>query len=154
MSSPLRGALAAALTVTLALPAFADGDAAKGQVVFKKCLACHSVEPGAPSKVGPNLHDVVGRKSGTFEGFKYSPAMLKMGEEGHVWTPEEIDKLIEAPMKNFPGIKMAFPGLKKPEERADVIAYLISLHPDGAAAGGAAPAAAPAADTEAPAPSN
>jgi cytochrome c len=139
MSNPSRGALAATLILSLALPALADGDPENGKKVFRKCLACHSVDAGAPSKVGPNLNDVVGRKSAAVEGFKYSPAMVKMGEEGHVWTPEEIDKLLEAPTKAFPGIKMTFAGLKKPQERADVIAYLVSLHPE-AAQTGAAPA--------------
>lgn len=147
MSSPLRGALAAVLFAAFAAPALAEGDAVKGEKVFKKCMACHSVVEGAPSKVGPNLHGVVGRKTASLEGFKYSPAMVKMGEEGHIWTAEEIDRLVEAPMKTFPGIKMAFPGLKKPEERADVIAYLTTL---GSAA--AADAAAPAPAAPAPAP--
>lgn len=134
MPNPLRGALAAAATALLALPALAQGDAVNGEKVFKKCLACHSVEPGAPSKIGPNLHDVVGRTTGTYEGFKYSEVMLKMGQEGHVWTPEELDRFVEKPKEVAPGTKMTFAGLKKPEERADLIAYLVSLHPEGAAA--------------------
>ncbi len=133
MSSPLRGALAASLIAGLALPAWAEGDPAKGEKAFKKCLACHSVEPDAPSKVGPNLHDVVGRKTGTFEGFSFSVVMKTMGEEGHVWTPGELDRFLENPKAVAPGTKMTFAGLKKPEERADVVAYLVSLHPDGAA---------------------
>ncbi len=134
MSSSLRGAFAATLIVVFGLPALADGDPAQGEKVFKKCLACHSVAVGAPSKVGPNLHDVAGRKTGTFEGFKFSKVMIGMGEEGHVWTPEELDKFLENPKSVAPGTKMTFAGLKKAEERADVIAYLISLHPEGAAA--------------------
>lgn len=134
MSSPLYGPAVAALILTLAAPALADGDPVKGEAVFKKCMACHSVDPAASPRVGPNLHDVVGRKSGSYEGFKYSPAMLKMGEDGHIWTPEEIDKLLQGPQKSFPGIKMAFAGLPQAQDRADVIAYLVSLHPEGAAA--------------------
>lgn len=119
--------LAAALAALSALPARADGDPSKGEKVFKKCAACHSTEAGGPSKAGPNLHDVVGRTSGTLEGFTYSDAMKKLGEEGHVWTPEEIQKFVENPKQMVPGTKMTFIGLKKPEERADLVAYLQSL---------------------------
>ena len=91
-----------------------------------------------PNKVGPSLYDVVGRTTGTVEGFKYSDAMLKAGEEGHAWTPEELAIYLENPKKAMPGNKMTFPGLKKPEERADLIAYLVSVDPDPAG-----PASAP-----------
>ena len=70
---------------------------------------------------------MVGRTSGTLEGFTYSDAMKKLGEEGHVWTPEEIQKFVENPKQMVPGTKMTFIGLKKPEERADLVAYLQSL---------------------------
>ena len=141
MSSPLSGALAVALLALAAAPALAQGDAAKGEKVFKKCLACHAIAPDAPKTPGPNLHDVVGRQTGTFPDFQYSEAMAKLGAEGHVWTPEEIEKFLADPKGMVPGTKMTFAGLKKPEERADVVAYLITLHPEGAAA--AAPAAEP-----------
>jgi cytochrome c len=138
-----RPALAAALTSAfLAVPALAqEGDPVAGEKAFRKCAACHSIEPGAPSKIGPNLHDVVGRVTGTFEGFKYSEAMAKAGQEGHVWTVEELSIYLENPKAAMPGNKMTFVGVKKPEERADVIAYLVSLNPAGAAAApaGAAP---------------
>lgn len=133
MSSYLRGACAVALFAAFAAPALAEGDPVKGERVFKKCAACHSVEAGGPSKAGPNLHDVIGRKTGEFDGFKFSDVMIKAGEDGHVWTPEEIEHFVENPKKMFPGTKMAFVGLKKPEERADVVAYLVSLNPGGAA---------------------
>jgi cytochrome c len=146
-----RPALAAALAATVfAAPAFAqEGDPVAGEKAFKKCAACHSIEPGAGSKIGPNLHDVVGRTTGTLPDFKYSDAMAKAGADGHVWTVEEIAIFLENPKKAMPGTKMTFVGLKKPEERANVIAYLVSLNPAGA---GAAPAAAPA--DAAPAPTN
>jgi cytochrome c len=128
MSIIAHRALAAALTAALAVPALAqEGDATAGEKVFKKCAACHTVEPGGPNKVGPSLHDIVGRTTGTVEGFKYSDAMVKAGEEGHVWTPEEISLFVENPKKAMPGTKMTFAGLKKPEERADLVAYLVSV---------------------------
>lgn len=139
MARIIRGAFAAALITVLSGPSFADGDPVKGERVFKRCLACHAVAEGAPSKAGPNLHDVVGRITGSVEDFGYSPVMLAMGEEGHVWTPEELNLFVENPRAMAPGTKMSFAGLKKPDERADVVAYLISLHPEGAAAVDAAP---------------
>lgn len=139
MSSLLRGPLTAALFSLAALPALAEGDAAKGEKVFKKCAACHSVQEGAPSKAGPNLHGVIGRISGTLEGFTYSEAMTKAGAEGHVWTPEEVLKFVENPKQVIPGTKMTFVGLKKPEERAEVLAFLQANSP-AAAATGEAPA--------------
>lgn len=110
-----------------ALPALADGDAAKGEKAFRKCAICHAVDAGAPNKAGPNLHDIVGRKTASLEGFTYSDAMKKLGDEGHVWTPEEIERFITDPKAMVPGTKMAFAGVKKPEERADIAAYLQSL---------------------------
>lgn len=124
MSSFLRGPLAAVLLTGLALPALAEGDAAKGEQVFKKCLACHSIEAGAKHKTGPNLHDIMGRNAGSVDGFKFSPAAIKAGEGGWVWTPEVMDTYLTDPKKAMPGNKMAFAGLKKADERADVIAYL------------------------------
>lgn len=154
MSSTMRGPrfaatlTAAILTAATALPAFAEGDPAKGEKAFRKCLACHSIEADKPSKAGPNLHDVVGRTTATLADFKFSDAMVKAGAEGHVWTPEELDKFLENPKQMMPGTKMTFAGLKKADERADVIAYLVSVGP---AAAGDVPDAEPAAEGEAPA---
>jgi cytochrome c len=101
--------------------AHAEGDAAKGEAVFKQCKVCHMVGPTAKNNVGPILNGVVGRKSGTAEGFKYSQAMI---DKGVTWTPETIDAYLTDPKAYVPGNKMLFVGLKKPEDRADVIAYL------------------------------
>jgi len=134
MGMTLHRLLAVAFAVALAAPASAqDGDPLAGEKVFKKCAACHAVEIDAKSKVGPNLHGVVGRTTGTVPDFKYSDAMAQAGADGHVWTPEEIALFVENPKKAMPGTKMTFAGLKKPEERADVVAYLVSLSPAGAA---------------------
>lgn len=121
-------ALAALPLAALACAAMAqDGDVAKGEKSFRKCAACHSIEAGGGSKVGPNLYGVIGRTTGTLEGFAFSDVMVEAGAEGHVWTPEELSLFLENPKKAFPGTKMTFAGLKKPEERADVIAYIASL---------------------------
>lgn len=109
-----------AVAVALNTAAFADGDAAKGEKVFAKCKACHSLEAGQ-NKVGPSLAGVFGRKAGTVEGFKYSDAMVN---SGITWDAEQMAKYLENPKEFIAGNKMAFPGLKKEDDREDVIAYL------------------------------
>ncbi|MDH2328881.1 cytochrome c family protein [Cereibacter sp. SYSU M97828] len=116
--------LAIILTCLPALAAAQEGDAEAGQKVFRKCMACHAVDADAPSRAGPNLHGIVGRTTGTLEGFSYSDAMKKAGEEGHVWTPEEILKFVENPKGVIPGTKMTFAGLKQEQERVNLLAYL------------------------------
>jgi len=105
------------------LSAHADGDAEKGEKVFRKCKACHTVED-AKNKVGPTLQGVIGRTAGTVEGFKYSDAMKEAGAGGMVWTEENIAMYLEKPKDFIQKNKMAFVGLKKESDRADVIAYL------------------------------
>jgi cytochrome c len=112
------------LSVAVAGSAAAQ-DAANGEKLFKRCAACHVVN--APTnRVGPSLQGVFGRTAGSVEGFKYSEAMKAKGQEGLVWNAETIGAYVENPKSYIPKNKMAFPGLKKPEERADVIAYLES----------------------------
>jgi cytochrome c len=115
--------VAAAFTAVVASPAAAQmpaGNAAAGEKVFAQCKTCHVVEKGV-NRVGPSLHGVVGRKSGSVPGFKYSAANQKSGV---TWTAPVLFQYLEAPMKFMPGTKMAFAGLKKPQDRADVIAFL------------------------------
>src|ERR1700752_1533575 len=100
--------------------ALADGDAAKGEKIFAKCKACHTVEAGK-NKVGPSLAGLFGRKAGTAEGYNYSDAMKN---SGIVWGDETLHKYLEKPKDDVPGTKMAFPGLKEAQDRDDVIAYL------------------------------
>ncbi|MGV3550020.1 c-type cytochrome [Rhizobium sp.] len=97
-------------------------DPAKGAVVFKKCLACHTATE-ATNKVGPTLQGVVGRPIATIEGYKYSGAMKDYGA-GKVWDEAALAAYLAAPKKVVKGTYMAFAGLKKPEDIADVIAYL------------------------------
>lgn len=103
-------------------PALADGDAAKGEKVFNKCKACHTVEAGK-NKVGPSLHNIVGGTPAAVEGFKYSPAMQEFGAS-HVWDEDTLEDYLESPKDVVKGTKMAFVGLKKEDERENVIAYL------------------------------
>nr|WP_245866458.1 cytochrome c family protein [Kandeliimicrobium roseum] len=114
-------------TMALAEAHGGSGDAAKGERVFRKCMACHAVGEGAKNKVGPELNGVVGRAAASVEDFKYSPAMQEKGEGGLVWDAGTLDAFLTNPKDYVPGTKMAFPGLKKDGERADVIAYLATF---------------------------
>ena len=119
--------LAAFATAMLAAgAAHADGNPAEGKKVFRKCAACHTVQAGK-NRVGPSLHDVVGRKAGSVDGFKYSNAMQEFGAGGGVWVAKALDAYLADPRGFVKGNRMAFPGLKKEDEREDVIAYLKSV---------------------------
>lgn len=111
-------AMLAGATAAHAAP---PADAAKGAVVFKKCAACHSVDPSGKSGVGPNLRGVVNRKAGAVIGFNYSPAMKA---SSLVWNDATLSRYLAAPRTVVPGTKMIFMGLPKPEDQADVIAFL------------------------------
>jgi cytochrome c len=98
----------------------AAADPAAGEAVFKKCGSCHKLD--GSDGVGPHLNGVVGRNHGSAAGFAYSEAMAAKAAEP--WTPEALFAFLENPKKALPGTKMAFAGLPKPEDRANVIAYL------------------------------
>ncbi|MEQ8817575.1 MAG: c-type cytochrome [Thalassobaculum sp.] len=145
MSKFPSAALLLGATLLIAGPAAAEGDAARGETVFKKCAACHQVGPGAKNRVGPHLTGVMGRTAGSLDGFKYSKAMTEAGNGGLVWDSASLDGYLEAPRTFIKGNRMAFPGLKDAKDRADVIAYL-TLKPGQAAAPAAEPAETKAAD--------
>ena len=107
-------------------PLLAKADPAAGKATFKVCQTCHTDEKGGPNRIGPNLWGVVGRKKASEPGFSYSEAMKKFaaGSKSPVWTFEEINDFIIHPQQTVPGTKMTFVGLKKADERANVIAYL------------------------------
>lgn len=128
-----KGLAAAAVALLLSTPAMAQdvaGDAAAGEKTFRQCGACHAVGAGAKNKVGPELNGVIGRKPGSIEGFSYSAAMKTYGES-HVWDAATLAVYLENPRKVVTGTKMAFAGLRKPEDRANVIAYLAQFNADG-----------------------
>lgn len=125
-----RVILAALAALVLALPAYADGDTKAGEKVFKKCKACHAVGEKAKNKIGPSLNDVMGRTAGTAEGFKFSKAMIEAGEGGLVWTEESISEYLTKPRDFIAKNKMSFPGLKKEDDRINIIAYLQQYSPE------------------------
>lgn len=134
----MKTLLTTAALLVIAVPAFAEGDAAKGEKIFKKCKSCHMiVSPEGETiqkggKTGPNLYGVVGRAAGTYEGFKYSQGLKDAAEAGFVWTEEAIAEYVPDPKayNDHHGwakkTKMSFK-LKKGGE--DVAAYLASVAP-------------------------
>ena len=108
----------------------AQGDAAAGANVFKKCAACHAVGEGAKNKVGPILNDLFGRVAGTAPDYKYSDAMIKAGAGGIVWTPEEVALYLHKPKALVPGTKMSFPGLPQQTDIDSILAYLGTFSPN------------------------
>ncbi len=116
--------LAAALGVGLATPALADDEmTALGEKVYKKCRACHALEPGK-KKLGPSLAGLYGATAGMVDGFAYSPAMKKSGV---VWDDETLDAFLAKPKKFMPKSRMSFQGLRKEEDRAAIIALMKGL---------------------------
>lgn len=141
MIAPVKFVLTLAILLFVTAPALAQEDlVAAGEKVFKKCVACHTLEPGR-NKIGPNLANILGRKAASVEGYNYSSALDRSEIE---WTAENLNKFLERPSKLVPGTKMVFPGLKEEKDRAAVIAFLTSKFPGTAQPKAAAPAAAPA----------
>ena len=101
------------------LLSFASKD--RGEVLAKKCMVCHSFYAGQPNKIGPNLHGVVGKEKASTENYKYSQALKSKGGK---WEEEELFKFLQNPKQYVDGTKMAFPGIKDPQENADIITFL------------------------------
>jgi cytochrome c len=119
-AAPAAANTTAAATATPVAYASLTGDAVHGEKVFIQCKTCHVVDEGQ-NRVGPSLHGIIGRTAGQVAGFNYSAANKASGK---VWNEETIFEYLEAPQKYIPGTKMTFAGLKNPQDRADVIAYL------------------------------
>lgn len=141
------GAPAAAAAEPIATR-LAVADAAKGEGLTKQCVSCHTFEKGGANKVGPNLHGILNRNHGGHPGFGYSEAMKAKSSEP--WTFENLDHFLENPQGAIPKTAMNYPGLKKPDARANLIAWLnqnsdsplpLPSPPAPGAAEGAAPAA-------------
>lgn len=127
MVRKISAALAVLAVAGFAGAALAGSDTAAGEKIFKKCKACHTIGDGAKNKVGPMLTGVVDNEIASVEGFKYSKAFLAKKAEGLVWTVENLDAFLTKPKNFIPKTKMSFAGLKKEEQRAAVIAYLMSF---------------------------
>ncbi|MEX2643802.1 MAG: cytochrome c family protein [Acetobacterales bacterium] len=106
------------------VPMLASASAEEGRSVAGKCTACHSFDQGGPNKIGPNLYNIVGANVAHIDGFNYSGAMAE--KEG-TWGYEELNAFLHDPRRFLPGTRMTFVGLKKPEERANIIKYLMSV---------------------------
>jgi cytochrome c len=116
----IRVTVALLMTLLLAGVARAGGDAARGEVKFQDCAACHKLEAGA-NNVGPSLHGIFERKAGELADFRYSPAIKR---SGIAWTPETLDTFIADPQTMVPGNRMPYAGMASVSDRADLIAYL------------------------------
>jgi len=106
-------------------------DIEAGETVFKKCSACHAVGPDAKNRVGPQLNGLFGRTAGSVEGYRYSDANAN---SGIVWSEDIFAEYIRNPRGYIPGTKMAFVGLKKDDEIANITAYLKQFQTDGTTA--------------------
>lgn len=120
------GAIVLAATASV-LPAQAQ-DVAAGAQLFKTCHICHRIGPGAKNMVGPELNGLDGRHSGVAPGYHYSAANEK---SGIVWNEASFTKYIKDPQADIPGTKMAFAGIKKPKDIANLWAYIKQFGPDG-----------------------
>lgn len=99
-------------------------DVAEGEALFRQCKSCHRVGEDARNLAGPHLNEVVGRRAGVVEGFRYSTALAAAGADGLAWTPEALDAFLAGPKGFLPGTKMNFRGFGDPEDRANLIAYI------------------------------
>jgi len=122
-----------AMAGALATPAMAQtqplaetlGDANAGQAVFQRdCQFCHQIGDGAENRVGPHLNRVFDRGAGAVEGARYSPGMIRMGRDGLSWTYETLDAYLTNPRALISGTRMSYRGLRDPQERHDLLAFL------------------------------
>ena len=110
-------------------PAYSQ-DADKGERAFRRCQACHAVGEGAQNKIGPQLNGIVDRAAGSVADFNYSDALMAQAEEGLIWDEDSLNAFLTKPREFMKGTKMAFPGIRKEEDRLDLIAYLATFGDD------------------------
>lgn len=122
-----RFVIAAAALLAVAGPALAQ-DAASGEKIFAQCRACHQIGENAKNAVGPILNGIVGRKSGTVEGYNYTDANKS---SGLTFDEATLMEYLENPKAKIPGTKMVYAGLKEESRRKDLIAYLAQFGADG-----------------------
>ena len=106
------------------------GDPERGAKVWKKCKACHQIGDDAKHKIGPHLNEIYGRTAGSLDDFKFSESMTESGASGLVWTAETLDMFLIKPKGLVKKTKMTFGGLKKPQDRADILAFLQTHSPE------------------------
>jgi cytochrome c len=110
--------------LTVAWLSLLRADSARGERVFQRCVACHSVVAGEDKLPGPSLRSVIGRRAGVLPGFRFSPALIDAGARRLVWTRETLDIYLADPERFVPGTDMGPPGLRLADDRRDVIDYL------------------------------
>jgi cytochrome c len=106
-------------------PLMAKADPARGQQLARACVQCHTFEKGGANKIGPNLYGIMEENIAAVPGYQFSPALL--AHKNEKWSPESLNVWLLRPQQFAKGTKMAFAGLPKAQDRADVIAYLESL---------------------------
>lgn len=119
-----RVTVMAAAVALFGTAAAAEGNPEDGAKAFRKCQACHTLEEGGANRIGPNLWGMFSRPVAGVEGFRYSNGMQAKAEELETWTDEALDAYLTRPRDFVPGTNMAFAGIRKDSERADLIAYL------------------------------
>ena len=121
MSVSARTLILGLALAAMSAPSASAADVENGRKLFRQCEACHTVDAGGKNKIGPNLHGVIGRKAGLVDGYSYSKAMAA---SGIVWDDANLGEYLERPAAFLKGNKMAFAGMRKDTDRADVIAYI------------------------------
>jgi cytochrome c len=117
----------ATLVSVLAAPVLAEGDAAKGEKLFKKCKACHTIGDGAKNRTGPVLTGILDNKAGQNPNYKYSSGMKEAAAGGLVWDAASLTSFLTKPKAFVKGTRMGFPGFKKPTDIENVLAYLATF---------------------------
>lgn len=124
MTRPGAGAVAAAVLL-LSWPCGLGADAGRGQLVFQRCYACHSVTPGEEGLTGPSLYGILGRRAGSLPGFEFSPAMIEAGTKRRlVWSTKTLDAFLSDPQQVVPGTAMNMPPLRLARDRQDLLDFL------------------------------